>query len=124
MEIGPTARTPVPPSVHEPSRAASPPPASVRTELPRDAALPPAASPEKSAGARPRAQPSGQGDYTSRDVSLDIETRKVVFKVVDERSGEVVTQFPDPRYLKAYLEQMRAVSTPDKDASPLAERLA
>ena len=115
MEIGASFRLASPFSPGEGSR----PPVAPELDAPAAQAAPtlPSASPAPS-----EVHATGASDFIDRNFTVDIETRKVVFQAVDERTGDVVMQFPDPRYLKAYLEQMRAQSQDQPSAS--VERLA
>lgn len=123
MEIGSTARASVvSPSLGDTLRAA---PAArtdaVRTELPPEAAVR-----QPAVAAETEGRPSSGGATTSfldSSISVDLETRKVVFQEVDSRTGDVVVQIPDPRYLRAYAAQLKAAdSAPPQDGA--IERLA
>lgn len=55
-------------------------------------------------------------------ITLDQATHKIVYEALDTLTGEVVYQLPDPRYLKAYAEQMKAAE--EEAASAHVQRLA
>lgn len=123
MDIGGT-RAALLPTPAEPVRAvaAAPAPEAVRTLMPR------ANSVQQSAGAGGPSQderaPAGTtGDTVERQITVDIETQKIVFKAVDPQTGDVIMQLPDARALKAYADQRRKSETDDTQSASL-ERLA
>lgn len=59
-----------------------------------------------SASPEPKAAPM-PSDLIDRQITVDVETRKVVFQAVDEATGDVILQLPDARSLKAYADQLR-----------------
>ena len=121
MEIGPTPRIPLLPSSAEPPRASAPPPEAVRTLLPADNAVQQTDGIEKTGAPERAPLPS---DHIGREVTVDLDTQKIVFQTIDERTGDVVSQFPDPRYLKAYRDQVRASAEAERGSSQLAQTLA
>ena len=114
MDVGASIRIPLLSTIGDVARLPQAAPASE----------PPADPPSGNAPAPRIERPSSPGgDFIERNITIDIETRKAVFQAVDERTGDVLMQFPDPRYLKAYLEQMRA-SEGDEPGSSSLGRLA
>ena len=63
-----------------------------------------------------------RSDELRRQITLDQETHKIVYEAVDTRTGDVVYQMPDLRYLKAYADQLKA--SDEEPASPRVARLA
>lgn len=120
MDVGASVRIPLVQTIGDAARVVQPKlPAAPASDRPPDPpARPPAAAPSVADVAS-----TPGGDFIDRNITIDIETRKVVFQAVDERTGDVVLQFPDPRYLKAYLEQLRA-SEAEEPANSSLERLA
>lgn len=126
MEIGSSARLPISPTVAD-GRAASPAPGVPATpERSPDSARPHVSAPARSSDAQPSpdaVQPThGFSDALRRQITLDQETHKVVYEAVDTRTGNVVYQMPDLRYLKAYADQLKVA---EEEPTPVGvERLA
>lgn len=122
MEIGSTARVgvlPPPPGDMQRVPPAAPTDA-VRTGLqPHVPMRQPAGSAEKEA----RPASGGPASFLDGSISVDLETRKVVFQEIDSRTGDVVVQIPDLRYLRAYAAQLKASeAAPPQDGA--IQRLA
>ncbi len=126
MEIGGVNKQALPSSQSAPQRVDPPVSSgSVKTELSREAAVQQIEeiSPvrfEPSAGARDRAALEAAMQRTvERRMEIDENSRDVVFRARDQRTGEVVTQIPTEQTLKlrAYLRETTAsqggsISTP------------
>lgn len=91
----------------------------VRTELPVFATAQQPTKAEAPAGQRAT---TATGDLIDRQLSVDIETRKVVFQAVDEQTGDIIVQLPDARSLKAYAEQLRKTEA-EEPAATIVERI-
>ena len=125
MEIGSTARVSVLPAPFgDAQRAASAVQPdtlradAVRTELPPQVTV---RQPAPAAETEGRSAAAGPASFLDGSISVDLETRKVVFQEVDSRTGDVVMQIPDLRYLRAYAAQLKASEAAQDGA---IERLA
>ena len=84
---------------------------------------------EPSGGAKERAAlEAALQSMIQRNLTIDPKTREVVFQAVNERTGEVVRQFPDEAILRlrAYTREMEtheAEAGPSRDA-PRVEKIA
>ena len=96
MDIAPSARISIAPPLADTPRAGTPAPEAVRTELPPDASVQQGGKGEGTGRTRAEAASSDPNDYLDRSVTIDIETHKVIYQAIDDRTGEVVTQIPDP----------------------------
>ncbi len=118
MEIGAPSRVAVAPPVADFGRQAPKAPSeAVTTELPARKSVQQTGASDATVdgrGGRPG------GDTVDRNLTIDLETQKVVFRAVDQRTGEVIVQIPDPRYLKAYMDQKKAAETDDLAGDKLA----
>ena len=66
------------------------------------------------------------GDVIRRQTVIDARTRELVVQSVDERTGNVVSQFPEETLLKlrAFAREMREAQNARKDASRRSEEIA
>ena len=126
MEIGSTARVSMlPASLGDTPRAASVAQTdaaradAIRTELPPHVTV---RQPAPAAETEGRPASGGPASFLDGSISVDLETRKVVFQEVDSRTGDVVMQIPDLRYLRAYAAQLKASEAAPQDGA--IERLA
>jgi hypothetical protein len=85
---------PVPPPVVRPQPDAAV--NAVQTELPAPLTT---TAPDNSGAASNYPQPSA--DQYSHDVIIDRAAAEIVFRVVDERTSEVISQYPDAARLRA-----------------------
>lgn len=125
MEIGSSTSLSTLPSLGETGATQPvPPPAPADAAIERPAkqavAVAPAAPPHDARGDLVKQE--APTDIVRRQITVDQETHKVVYQAVDTRTGDVVYQLPDIRYLKAYAEQIKA-SEGDGSRSSI-ERLA
>lgn len=122
VEVGASSRISVPQPAGDFGRPAPRAPSeAVTTELPARKSVQQSSASETAAdgrGGRPGA------DAVDRNLTIDLETQKVVFRAVDQRTGEVIIQIPDPRYLKAYLDQKKAAEVVDDTAGDKLARSA
>ncbi|HSP26002.1 MAG TPA: flagellar protein FlaG [Saliniramus sp.] len=116
------------------SQRVDPPVASgfARTELSREASVQPveeasAVRFEPSEGSRERAAlDAAMQRVVERSMEVDDRTRNVVFRAVDEKSGEVMLQLPSEQALKlrAYLRETTASVDGAGEPKPSRERIA
>jgi hypothetical protein len=116
MEVVSSARVPVLPGPGEvPRIVAVPARDAVRTELPAQATVQQTGAPPKLRDAKSGPEPD-PGSEISRDVTIDASTQELVFKTINEKSGEVVQQVPDKALLR-----IRAYSREQREAEAEAE---
>jgi hypothetical protein len=85
---------PVPPPVVRPQPDAAV--NAVRTELPAPLTT---TAPDNSGAASNNPQPSA--DQFSHDIIIDRAAAEIVYRVIDERTSEVISQYPDEVRLRA-----------------------
>jgi flagellar protein FlaG len=69
------------------------------TDLPTEQTVTPASSPTPTANNTP--QPgSSSSDYDTRSITIDPQTREVIYRVIDSRTKQVITQVPDQTLLR------------------------
>ena len=111
MDVGSTARLPAAP-LGAPTPAAPPsPPSPVRTGEP-DAFAPPPTAAAKEAAAKVASEAR---EELRRQITLDQDTHRMVYQGIDQLTGEIVFQLPDPRYLKAYVDQQKTAEQQQQD---------
>jgi hypothetical protein len=116
MEVVSSARVSVLPGLGDAPRVNAPPALnSVKTELPAKATVQQAAATPKPTAARSGPDPEGASEV-SRDVTIDASTQELVFKTINQKSGEVVSQVPDKALLR-----IRAYSREQREAEAEAE---
>lgn len=111
MEIGTSTSFPTLPSLSD-ARVTQPVPPAAPVGAAIDKPVPQAAAPVPPSDDKPgndvRQNAPVPTDVFRRQITVDQETHKVVYQAVDTRTGDVVYQLPDIRYLKAYAEQIKA----------------
>ncbi len=116
MEVVSSARVSVLPGPGDAPRVNAPPALdSVKTELPAKATVQQAAATPKPTAAKSGPDPEGVSEI-SRDVTIDARTQELVFKTINQKSGEVVSQVPDKALLR-----IRAYSREQREAEAEAE---
>ncbi len=109
MEVVSSARVSVLPGPGDAPRVNAPPAlGAVKTELPAQATVQQAAATPKPTAAKSGPDPDAASEV-SRDVTIDASTQELVFKTINQKSGEVVSQVPDKALLRmrAYSREMR-----------------
>jgi flagellar protein FlaG len=81
------------------------------TDLPAEQAVTPVSDPTPTRNDTP--QPTGS-DYDVRSVTIDPQTREVIYRVIDSRTKQVINQVPDQTLLRnrAYLQAIANGKTP------------
>lgn len=118
MDIGAHAVKPVQPVPEPPRIAAVAPVAEARPQTETG-------SERESRDGRPdERSPMTVGDVVERNLTIDPDTRTVVYQALNAR-GEIVLQLPDRAILRmrAYLDEMRRAGEAS-DAGPQVERVA
>jgi hypothetical protein len=64
------------------------------------------------------------GDELRRQITLDQDTHRIVYQGIDQLTGEVVFQLPDPRYLKAYVDQQKTAEQQAEKRVPSTSQVA
>jgi hypothetical protein len=85
----------------------------VPTDLPEAKAIVPAADASATGNNAPRLNNSS-ADYTTHDVTIDAQTREVIYRVIDTRTRQVIRQVPDEALLRsrAYSKAIENGSSP------------
>lgn len=125
MDIGPSARVSPLSAVADVAHVNPVGPDTPTGDRPRDAASAHTvgtAAKQSSAGSDQPAPPTS--DTTERNITIDLDTHKVLFQSLDSRTGQVIAQFPDPRYLQAYKDQLRAAEPAEEAVTAPTERVA
>ena len=116
MEVVSSARISVLPGLGDVPRVSAPPaPDAVKTELPAQATVQQTAAPAGPTDAKSGPEPDPTSEV-SRDITIDASTQELVFKTINDRSGEIVQQVPDKALLR-----IRAYSREQREAEAEAE---
>jgi hypothetical protein len=86
----------------------------VATDLPDNKAVSPTSDSTPVRNDTPQPPDSSSADYVTRTVTIDPQSREVIYRVIDSRTRQVIQQVPDEALLRnrAYSKAIQSGDTP------------